>query len=141
MDLTGNDKQPQAGLPRVRTMPKLAKPSAQPALETVDAVARSAHLWTRWLDGLHPLPADERQALTGGLLSGLCDLMELDPRVQELAAYAVAQLEQGDAEPLKRARQMVAHPDGARLRAVYQRGRYEAHSIVLMLRTQRELQS
>lgn len=119
-------------------MPKLAEESAQPALETVNAVARSAHLWIRWLGGLDQLPADERQALTGGLLSGLCDLMELDPRVQELAAYAVALLEQGDAEPVESARQMMAHPDSARLRAVYQRGRYEAHGIVLMLRTQRE---
>ena len=137
MDLTGNDKRPHSGLPRVRTMPNHPE---LPALETVDAVARSTHLWMRWQNGLDPLPVDERQALTGGLLSGLCDLMELDPRVQELAAYAVALLEQGNAEPLKCARQMVAHPDDPRLRAVHQRGRYEAHGIVLTLKNHREPQ-
>ena len=124
----------------MRSMASGDESSAQPALEAVDAVARSAHLWMRWLDKLDQLPADERQALLGGLVSGLCDLMELDPGVRELAAYAVALLEQGDAEPLRRAREMVAHPDGARLRAVYQRGRYEAHAIVLMLRNDRDPQ-
>ncbi len=140
MELTGNDKQRHSRLPRVRLMSKLPETSEQPTLDTVDAVARSAHLWIRWQGGLDPLRADERQALTGGLLSGLCDLMELDPRVQELAAYAVALLEQCDAEPLKRARQMVARPDDPRLRAVHQRGRYEAHGIVQMLRAHQEPQ-
>jgi hypothetical protein len=138
MDLTGNDKKRGRALPRVRRMANRDETSGQPALETVDAVARSAHLWIRWLDKLDKRPADERQALLGGLVSGLCDLMELDPGVRELAAYAAALLEQGDAEPLKRAREMVAHPDGPRLRAVYQRGRYEAHAIVLMLRNDRD---
>lgn len=136
MELTGNDKQRRPRLPRVRHMskPDETDEAVQPTLYTVDAVARAAHLWTRWLDKLNHLPADERQALLAGLVSGLCDLMDLEPRVQELVTYAVALLEQGDAELLPHARQVLADPDDARLKAVYQRGRYEAHGLVLMLR-------
>jgi hypothetical protein len=108
------------------------------SLDSVDAVARSAYLWIRHLCLCETLPADERRALTGGLVDGLGELMKLDARAQELVAYAITLRDQEDAEALTMARQMMARPDGARLWAAFQRGRQEAYGIMQMLGSRRD---
>ena len=62
-------------------------PVERDTLETADAVARAAHMWIRSLCLGEMQEEDERYALAGGLVAGLCERLELNPRVRELVAY------------------------------------------------------
>lgn len=108
-------------------------PSGENSLETADAVARAAHLWIRsiYLNDLQC--AHERQALAGGLVTGLCERLELDPRVRALVAYVYALLDDEGAQALPVSRLMLDGPVPPSEREAYQKGRFEAAAIVEML--------
>ena len=82
-------------------------------LETADAVARAAHIWIRSLC-LNELQAeDERQAIAGGLVAGLCQRLELNPRVRELVAYVYSLLDNEGGQALAVSRLMLDQPVSA----------------------------
>lgn len=102
-------------------------------IETADAIARAAHIWIRLLclHGLHG--KDERQAMAGGLVAGLCERLALNPRVQELVAYAYSLLDNEGNQALAVSRMMLDQPVPPARRQAYERGRSEAAEIVEML--------
>ena len=102
-------------------------------LETADAVARAAHIWIRSLCLSEVQQEDERHALAGGLVAGLCERLALNPRVRELVAYVYLLLDNEDTQALAVSRLMLEQPvPPAKLRS-YERGRSEAAGIVEML--------
>jgi len=103
------------------------------SLATADALARAAHLWVRSLcTNEHHTPGD-RQCLAGGLVAGLCERLELDPRVRELVAYVYALLDDEGRQALPVSRLMLHQPVSPPLRRTYEAGRSEAAAIVEML--------
>ncbi len=102
-------------------------------LETADAVARAAHLWIRSLCLSDSCKARERQCIAGGLVAGLCERLELDPRVRELVAYVYALLDDEGAQALPISRLMLDKPIPRSQRQAYEKGRLEAAAIVEML--------
>lgn len=102
-------------------------------LETADAVARAAHMWIRSLCLGELQEEDERYALAGGLVAGLCERLELNPRVRELVAYVYTLLNNESGQALAVSRMMLDQPvPPSKLRS-YLRGRSEAAGIVEML--------
>lgn len=103
------------------------------SIETADAVARAAHLWIRSICLNEMEEAAERQALAGGLVAGLCECLELDPRVKELVAYVYTLLDNEGGQALTISRLMLEQPVPAVKHRAYERGRAEAAGIVEML--------
>ena len=71
-------------------------------LETIDRVARAAHLWIRHGQAVqHHGPSlgfkQARHSLAAGLIAGLCEALELDGLCTQLSAYAYALLD-GESE-------------------------------------------
>lgn len=102
------------------------------SLETADAVARAAHIWIRSLWQDETQADDERRALAGGLVSGLCDRLELSPRVREVVAYVYTLLDNDGDEALVVSRTMMESRTAKSLLA-FERGRSEANAILEML--------
>jgi hypothetical protein len=102
-------------------------------LETADAVARAAHLWIRSLCLSDACKASERQCIAGGLVAGLCERLDLDPRVRELVAYVYALLDDEGSQALSISRLMLDRPVPQKQRQAYEKGRLEAAAIVEML--------
>ncbi len=108
-------------------------PAERDPLETADAVARAAHMWIRSLCLGELQEEDERYALAGGLVAGLCERLALNPRVRELVAYVYTLLNNEGGQALAVSRMMLDQPvPPAKLRS-YLRGRSEAAGIVEML--------
>ena len=103
------------------------------SLATADAVARTAHIWIRSLCLNETQEADERYALACGLVTGLCERLELSYRVRELIAYVYALLDNDNDQALAVSRMMLNHPVRLSKRDAYERGRSEARGIVEML--------
>ena len=103
------------------------------SLETADAVARAAHIWIRSLCLNELQDEDERHALAGGLVAGLCERLALDPRVRELVAYVYALLDNEGNQALAVSRMMLNQPVPPSHHQAYKRGRSEAAGIVEML--------
>ena len=109
-------------------------PSPDNSLRTADSVARAAHLWIRSVC-LHEMQTEEeRFALAGGLIAGLCERLELNPRVRELIAYVYTLLTDEGVQALTISRMMLDQPVPLPLRQAYERGRDEAAGIVEMLK-------
>jgi hypothetical protein len=108
-------------------------PSSAPPLETADAVARAAHLWIRSICLNEILEADERHSLAGGLVAGLCERLELDPRLQGLVAYVFALLDDTGGQALAVSKLMLDRPIPRQQRRAFEKGRDEAAAIVEML--------
>ena len=106
---------------------------ADDALKTADSVARAAHIWIRSICLNEMQAADERYALAGGLIAGLCERLTLNPRVRELVTYVYALLDDEGGQALAVSRMMLNRPIPAALRDAYERGRSEAAGIVEML--------
>lgn len=106
---------------------------ADNSLKTADSVARAAHIWIRSICLNELQAADERYALAGGLIAGLCERLTLNPRVRELVAYVYALLDDEGGQALAVSRMMLDQPVPAPLRDAYERGRSEAAGIVEML--------
>jgi hypothetical protein len=103
------------------------------SLETVDAVARAAHLWVRSLCLSEFQTDEERHAVASGLITGLCRHLELDARIQELVLYVYALLHDEGNEALAISRLMLNQPISRSTRHAYDKGRTEAAGIVEML--------
>jgi len=106
---------------------------ADNSLKTADSVARAAHIWIRSICLNELQEEDERYALAGGLVAGLCERLELDPRVRELVAYVYTLLDNEGGQALAISRTMLHRPVPASLHQAYERGRSEAVGIVEML--------
>jgi hypothetical protein len=106
---------------------------ADNSLKTADSVARAAHIWIRSICLNELQAADERFALAGGLIAGLCERLTLNPRVRELVAYVYALLDDEGGQALAVSRMMLDQPVPTPLRDAYERGRSEAAGIVEML--------
>jgi len=94
-------------------------PAKDDSLETVDAVARAAHLWVRSLCLSELQTEEERHAIAGGLITGLCRHLKLNARINQALAISRLMLDQ----PIPRS-----------TRHAYDKGKTEAIGIVEMLR-------
>ena len=103
------------------------------SLDTADAVARAAHIWVRSLCLNEHQEEKERHALAGGLVAGLCDRLELDPRIRQLVAYVYALLDNEGGQALSVSRMMLEQPVPPSMRQAYEKGRFEAAGIIEML--------
>ena len=103
------------------------------ALETADAVARTAHIWIRSICLSEMQKEDQRHALAAGLIAGLCERLDLNARVHELVAYVYTLLDNEGGQSLAVSRGMLKRPVQAPLRLAHERGRSEAAGIVEML--------
>jgi hypothetical protein len=103
------------------------------SLATADAIARAAHLWIRSLCLNELYEDNERLALAGGLVAGLCERLELDSRVQELVTYVYALLDDEGGQALTVSRTMLDQSVSAFDYSAYEKGRSEAAGIVEML--------
>jgi hypothetical protein len=109
-------------------------PTKDDSLETVDAVARAAHLWVRSLCLSEFQTEEERHAVAGGLITGLCKHLELDARIQELVLYVYTLLDDEGNQALAISRLMLDQPISRSKRHAYDKGKSEAAGIVEMLR-------
>ena len=103
------------------------------SLETADSVARAAHIWIRSICLNEMQKEEERFALAGGLIAGLCERLALNPRVRELVAYVYTLLDDEGGQALTVSRMMLNQPVPSSLSRAYNRGRSEAAGIVEML--------
>lgn len=103
------------------------------SLETVDAVARAAHLWIRSLCLNEFQTDDERHAIASGLVAGLCTHLELNTRIQELVIYVYTLLDDAGSQALAISRLMLDQPIPQSTRSAYEKGRSEAEGIIEML--------
>jgi hypothetical protein len=103
------------------------------SLETADSVARAAHIWIRSICLNEMQQEEERLALAGGLIAGLCKRLDLNPRVRELVAYVYTLLDHEGGQALAVSRIMLNQPVPTSLSRAYNRGRSEAAGIVEML--------
>jgi len=108
-------------------------PTGISSLETADAVARAAHIWIRSLCLTEMQEPPERHAMACGLVNGLCERLELDPRVEELVAYVYAVIDDEGAQALATSRIMLARSVPSQYRLAYRKGLSEAVAIVEML--------
>lgn len=107
--------------------------TGQESLETADAVARAAHIWIRSLCLAEMQTPEERHSMACGLISGLCERLELDPRVQELVTYVYALLDDEGARSLAASRVMLNQSVAPAYLPAYKKGISEAAAIVEML--------
>jgi len=103
------------------------------SLKTADSVARAAHIWIRSICLNEMQKEDERYALAGGLIAGLCERLALNPRIRELVAYVYTLLDNEGGQALTVSQMMLDQPVPPSLRRAYDRGRTEAAGIVEML--------
>jgi len=103
------------------------------SLDTADAVARAAHIWIRSLCLTDLQTKEERHVLACGLVVGLCERLQLDPKIQELVAYVYALLDDEGSQALAVSRLMLTTPVPLTQRQAYKKGREEAAAIVEML--------
>ena len=108
-------------------------PAKDDLLETIDAVARAAHLWVRSLCLSEFQTEEERHAIAAGLITGLCRHLELDARIQELVLYVYTLLDDEDKQALAISRLMLNQPIAQSTRHAYDKGKTEAAGIVEML--------
>jgi len=108
-------------------------PAKDDSLETVDAVARAAHIWVRSLCLSEFQTEEERHAIAGGLITGLCRHLELDARIQELVLYVYTLLDDEGNQALAISRLMLDQPIPRSTRHAYNKGKTEAAGIVEML--------
>lgn len=118
---------------QINTQTTAAAAPTNQQLDTADAVARAAHIWIRSLCLTELQAPAERHALACGLVFGLCERLELDPRVQELVAYVYALLDDEGSQALAASRMMLARSVPSIHLHAYKKGRSEAAAIVEML--------
>ena len=81
------------------------------------------------------LSEGDRFALASGLISGLCERLDLDPRIRQLVAYVYALLNGHleDGQAVSASKLMVHRPVPPEYRDSYEKGRDEAAGILEML--------
>ena len=107
--------------------------SEDQSVETADAVARAAHIWIRSLCLTEKQEPDERLAMACGLITGLCERLELDPRVRELVAYVYALLDDEGCGSLAASRVMLQQSITPPNLPAFRKGLSEATAIVEMI--------
>ena len=108
-------------------------PAKDDSLETVDAVARAAHLWVRSLCLSELQTEEERHAIAGGLIAGLCRHLELGARIRALVTYVYTLLDDEGNQALPISRLMLDQPIPPSTLHAYNKGKTEAVGIVEML--------
>lgn len=103
------------------------------SLDTADAVARAAHIWIRSLCLTDLQDEDEKHSVACGLITGLCERLDLDPRVRELVAYVYALLDDDGTKSLATSRVMLHEAASPTNLPAYKKGLSEAAAIVEML--------
>ncbi len=104
-------------------------------LVVVDHVARAAHLWIRHLIMSEQLTAVTesrpiREALVGGLISEVCELLQLKPQERKLTAYVYALLDQEAGMALKTSRRILKKDREPLLESAFQMGQNEGRKLV-----------
>jgi hypothetical protein len=118
---------------QINTQTNAAEATASRQLDTADAVACASHIWIRSLCLTEMQTPAERHALACGLVFGLCERLELDPRIQELVAYVYALLDDEGSQALAASRMMLDRSVPSIHLHAYKKGRSEAAAIVEML--------
>ena len=111
---------------------RLADSSENQSMKTVDAVARAAHVWIRFLCLTEKQEPEERLSMACGLITGLCGRLELDPRLQELVAYVYALLDDEGTGSLAASRVMLQQSITPSNMPAFKKGLSEATAIVEM---------
>lgn len=104
-------------------------------LETVNRVARAAHMWIRHRRAVSELFAAKLTAETGaelaaGVIAGLCDALLLDVQHALLSAYAYALLDGEDETVLDTARALLKQQKSSVQASAYSDGRSVALEII-----------
>ena len=107
--------------------------SENQSVETADAVARAAHIWIRSLCLTEKQELEERLTMACGLITGLCERLELDPRVRELVAYVYALLDDEGCGSLAASRVMLQQSIAPTNLPAFRKGLSEATAIVEMI--------
>jgi hypothetical protein len=108
-------------------------------LEIIDRVARAAHLWIRHGKTTQRFTSSQiqpagRQNLVAGLISGLCDLLNLDTRCAVYSAYAYALLDSEKEHALAIAYLLLNQQGEKKYRSAFQEGQEAAYDLVAILR-------
>jgi len=102
-------------------------------LDAADAVARAVFLWARCLGTTEPRSAREQRCLAAGLMSGLCEQLQLEPHVLALVSYAYTLMDGETDQALAVSRSLLIRPDRVREREAFDRGLGDAAVIAEML--------
>jgi hypothetical protein len=108
----------------------LEEPTGDESLAIADAVARAAHIWIRSLCLNEFQEADERRFMASGLIAGLCERLDVDPRIQELITYIYALLDNDADGSLDSTRVILQKAMAPENLSARQRGVQEAEAIV-----------
>ena len=103
------------------------------SLAIADAVARAAHIWIRSLCLNEFQQADERHSMACGLVMGLCERLDVDPRIHELITYLYVLLDNDADGSLVSTRVILQQAMAPENLPAWQRGMQEAEAIVEML--------
>lgn len=104
-------------------------------LETVNRVARAAHLWIRHKQALSPFMSattglQTNYELAAGVISGLCDALLLDGQHALLSAYAYSLLDGENETVLHTARALLEQRRSSAEAVAYRDGRLAALEII-----------
>ena len=107
-------------------------------LETVNRVARAAHLWVRHKQASAPyIPstsaAQAHHVLAAGVISGLCDALLLDGQHALLSAYAYALLDGEGEQALSTARALSTERRTTAEAAAFRDGKLAALDIIAVV--------
>ena len=108
-------------------------------LEVVDRVARAVHLWIRHGGTTRRFASSDniratRQNLVAGLISGLCDQLELDSRCAVYSAYAYGLLDGETEHALAIAYLLLNQQIEKKYRPAFQEGQEAACDLIAILK-------
>ncbi|HEX5764971.1 MAG TPA: hypothetical protein VFY27_05335 [Woeseiaceae bacterium] len=108
----------------------MEEPTGDDSLAIADAVARAAHIWIRSLCLNEFQEADERRSMASGLIAGLCERLDVDPRIHQLITYIYALLDNDADGSLDSTRDILQKAMAPENLSARQRGVQEAEAIV-----------
>jgi len=113
-------------------------PLSLATLETVNRVARAAHLWIRHKQTMRPsIPSagaeNIHNDLAAGVISGVCDALALDAQHALLAAYAYALLDGEDEQALNTAFALSTQQKTVAAAAAFRDGKLAALEIIAIV--------
>lgn len=113
-------------------------PLSLATLETVNRIARAAHLWIRHKQTVQPRTAsvdDEQDSseMAAGVISGICGALALDGQHALLAAYAYALLDGEGEQALNTARALSTEHRTTAQAAAFRDGKLAALEIIAVV--------
>lgn len=102
-------------------------------LDAADAIARAVFLWVRFMGTTEPRAAREQRCLAAGLIAGLCERLQLEPRVLTLVSYAYVLMDGETDQALAVSRSLLYRPARDCEREAFDRGLGDAAVIAEML--------